>query len=278
MSFTALKNAVLSEKIDWIAYTQPISVDWELPPYIDNHWKDIRPLPHYDKAQENKQGVRRYWNTENSKQGRYVVCASATLTFIEGNQDHVLSFLMSPYRKPTRLDFALDITHSDFHPRQVSRYLRRGGAITHAIQFLAFHDFKTGAYTQYVGTKSSETYTRVYDKQIEQKTDFAWTRLETVFQGERARPALAEYQKYKSVRPLIKSHIDFPTWSDWNTLMSSDVAKLTIPTKISNTRTWLLSVVVKALAKEIHRDEDHSFWFEFSEAVHQELDRLSDES
>jgi len=278
MVATVLKNAILSEKIDWIAYTQPISIDWELPPYIDSHWKDIKPLPHYDKGQENKQGVRRYWNTENSTQGRYVVCASAALTFAEENQNQFLLFLMSKYRKPTRLDFALDITHSEFHPRQVSKRLKRGEAITHALQFLAFHDFKSGSYTQYVGTKNSETYTRIYDKQIEQKTDFTWTRLETVFQGERARPALAEYQKHKSVRPLIKSHIDFPAWSDWNKIMSSDVAKLDLPTKISNTRTWLLSTVVKALAKEIHRDEDHSFWFEFSDAVHQELDRLEDKS
>jgi len=278
MSTTALKNAVLSEKIDWVAYTQPVSLDWELPPYIDSHWKDIRPLPHYDKASENKQGIRRYWNTENLRQGRYVVLDGAACTSVGENLPQLLSWVSQSSRKATRLDFALDITHSEFRPNQVSRRLRRGEAITHAASFLAFHDFKSGAYTQYVGTKSSETYTRVYDKQIEQKTDFTWTRVETVFQGERAKPALAEYQKYKSVRPLIKSHIDFPEWSDWHKIMSDNVAKLTLPEKISNTRTWLLSTVVKALAKEIHRDEDHTFWFEFSEAVHQELDRLEEKS
>jgi hypothetical protein len=278
MPFTTLKNAVLREKIDWIAYTQPISLDWELPPYIDSHWKDIRPLPHYNKAQENKQGIRRYWNTENAKQGRYIVASSAACDLIGESLNQYLQFTTTSRRKATRIDFALDITNCEFHPRQVSRRLRRGEAVTHAETFLAFHDFKSGAYTQYVGTKSSETYSRIYDKQVEQKASFAWTRVETVFQGSRAKPALEEYQKYKSVRPLIKSHIDFPKWKDWNEIMSSDVAKLKIPEKISNTRTWLLSTVVKALAKEIHQDEDHSFWFEFSEAVHKELDRLETES
>jgi len=278
MSFTALKNAVLSEKIDWIAYTQPISVDWELPPYIDNHWKDIRPLPHYDKALENKQGIKRYWNTENSQQGRYVVSSSAACDTLGENLNPFLQFITTSRRKATRIDFALDITMSDFRPQQVSKRLRNGEAITHAASFLAFHDFKSGAYTQYVGTKSSETYTRIYDKRVEQNTNFPWTRIETVFQGNRAHPALTAYQKSRNCRALIQSHVSFPKWNDWNILMSSDVAKLDLKEKITNTRTWLLSTVVKALAKEIHRDEDHSFWFEFSEAVNQELDRLSDES
>jgi len=37
-----------------------------------------------------------------------------------------------------------------------------------------------------------------------------------------------------------------------------------------------LGQVAQAMAKELHRDEDHIFWFDFQQAVQNELDRLDD--
>lgn len=277
MSTTALKNAVLSEKIDWTAYTQPYAMDWDFPPQIDNHWKDTKCLPHYNKAQENPQGVRRYWHTENLRQGRYVVLDGVSSGILRECQLDVLEWVNTGGRKATRIDFALDILHSDFHPRMVRRRLERGEAVTHAQSFLTMDDLSTRGFTQYVGRKQSETYTRIYDKAIEQGASYSWIRVETVYQGERARPALQAFCEGKSTRPLIRAHVDFPKWRDWQQLFTGSVVKLQTPQKETRTREWLLSTVSKSIAKELTMDDDHQFWFQMIEAIGKELALLGEE-
>jgi len=276
MPYTALKNAVLSEKIDWIAYSQAVTLEWDFPDYIDTHWKDVRPLRNYTHGQENKQGVRRYWNVERASQGRFVVLPGVASGILQEYQSNFLQWVSTTDRKATRIDYAIDITHSQFRPSAVRRHLLNGDARTHALSALRTGDIFTEGDTQYVGKKSSETYTRIYDKSVEQKTDFEWVRVETVYQGERANPSLQAYCECKSTRALIKRHVDFPNWRDWCAIMSGDVAQFTVPLKETATRAWLLGQVAQAMAKELIRDEEHSFWFEFQDRVKWELDRLED--
>lgn len=274
MSYTALKNAVLSEKIDWIAYTQAISLEWEFPEYIDAHWKTSKPIARYDHAEENKQGVKRFWNKENPSQGRYIVLPGVASGTLQDNQLEFLRWLNTTDRKPTRIDYALDITHSQLNARTASAHLLHGAVVTHAKSALTVNDTLGEGYTQYVGKKTSETYTRIYDKQSEQKTDYSWIRVETVYQGDRASPSLKAYCINKSTRSLIKRHVDFPAWHDWQSIMSGTVAKLETTAKTTATRAWLLGQVANALAKELLRDEDHAFWFEFKDRVGEELLRI----
>lgn len=276
MAYTCLKDAILAEKIDWIAYSQGVSLEWGFPAYIDGHWKAIKPLQFYDHGQENKQGVKRYWSQEHPKQGRRVVLSGAASAILGANQLDFLQWVNTTDRKATRIDYALDITHSKLTPKVVRRHLLAGEAVTHAISFLRNGELIQEGDTQYVGRKSSETYTRIYDKAAEQHSDFAWTRLETVYQGERARPSLAAYCECQSTRPLIARHIDFPEWADWIQIMSRDVVQLSMPQHQTATRAWLLSQVAKAMAKELARDEDHIFWFDFQASVNKELARLEE--
>lgn len=271
MSYTALKNAVLSEKIDWIAYSQAISLEWDYPDYIDAHWKTIKPIPRYDHAEENKQGVRRFWNKENPKQGRLTVLAGVASSTLRDNQLEFLQWLNTTDRKATRIDYALDITHSQLNARTASAHLLHGAVATHAKSALIVNDALGEGYTQYVGKKTSETYTRIYDKGTEQKTDYPWLRVETVYQGERARPSLAAYCQSESVRALIQHHVNFPAWRDWQEIMCGHVVKLEHTKVQTSTRAWLLSQVAKSLAKELARDEDHAFWFDFQRVVAREL-------
>src|SRR5436190_9825618 len=122
MAYTALKNAVLSEKIDWLAYTQAYSSLWDFPDYVDDHWKDIAKLPHYTNGQENKQGVRRYWNTENMKQGRYTVLDGRSWDTMREYQSDLLQLVNTSERKATRIDYALDITHSRLRSEAVVKF------------------------------------------------------------------------------------------------------------------------------------------------------------
>jgi len=276
MPTTLSENTILAEKIDWIAYSQKMYLDWEFPQYIDNYWKEIRPLQFYDHGEENKQGVKRYWSKEHPEQGRRVVLAGQSSAILQENQFAFLQWINTTERKATRIDYALDITHSRLTPQVVRRHLLNGEAVTHAKSLLRVGELINEGDTQYVGRKSSETYTRIYDKGAEQKTDFQWLRVETIYQGERARPSLETYCQCKSTRPLIARHIDFPEWKDWIQIMSRNVVQFSVPPHETATRSWLLGQVAQAMAKELHRDEDHIFWFDFQQAVQNELDRLED--
>ncbi len=276
MSYSTLKNAEIAEKIDWIAYSQGVNLEWEFPDYIDRHWKEISPIRFYDHGEENKQGVKRYWSHDHPEQGRRVVLAGQSSATLRENQFDFLQWVNTTDRKATRIDYAIDILHSRFTPRVVRRHLLAGEAVTHALSLLTTGELIKNGDTQYIGRKTSETYTRIYDKATEQKVDFQWTRVETVYQGERAKPSLAAYCECKSTRPLITRHIDFPEWNDWLRIMSSDVVEFSMPQHETATRAWLLGQVAQAMAKELARDEDHIFWFDFQNAVKRELDTIEE--
>jgi len=268
------KTEILAEKIDWIAYTQKNSVAWQFPVYISDKWKQISPIRNYTNGEENQQGVKRFWNTIRADQGRMVIMDGSASSILGENLEHFVSWLGAMDAKPTRLDYSLDVTHSDFNPRGCVQHLRNKSVVTHARSAMQVTDEFKGGFTQYLGTKSSETYSRIYDKAVEQKTDYTWVRIETVYQGARAEASLQAYLQCKSARALIKRHVNFPKWRAWNRVMSGDIAKLAIPPRETRTRAWLLSQVAKSLAREIAMDDEHAFWLQFSERVREEITAL----
>lgn len=266
----------IGEKIDWLAYTQPSTKDWCFPSYIEDNWKPISPLKHYTHGQENKQGVKRFWSITNPKQGRKVEFGGSVLPTLGENLEEFLHFISLQDAKPTRIDFCVDVTHSKtFNPKSVVSHLRSRKVITHAKEIPKFSDDWKGGFTQYIGKKSSETYTRIYDKAVEQKVPFKWARIETVYQGERARPALQAYLLHHSTVPLIKSHVDFPNWREWNRVMHGGKCHVHVEKRLSNTRKWLLDSVAGSIAKELLLDDDQSFLFELMDRVREEYKRLS---
>lgn len=266
----ALKTEILAEKIDWLAYTLKSSEGWAFCEGIDDHWKNVQPLRNYTHAEENKQGVRRYWNTISATQGRMVVCSGGVCSSEDYPTQEHLNAVNCSDAKATRIDFCLDIVNSSFKPTGCVTHLRLGNCITHARKIPKITDEWQKGFTQYIGTKTSETYTRIYDKQVEQKTDYSWARVETIYQGARAEPALVSYLQHKSTRRLILAHVDFPKWKAWRRVMSGNKAKLTYAPRVSATRKWLLEQVSKSLAKELAQDEDERFMFEFIDKVREE--------
>lgn len=276
MSYTALKNAKMGEKIDYIAYSQAQNLEFDYPPFINGDWKDINPLPHYTNGQENTQGVRRFWNNINDQQGKLTILSGQPCTSIAAFQLEFLEWANTKGRKVTRIDYALDIIHSKFTPALVRQHLKRGEAVTHAKSLGVNGDLIDGADTQYIGRKSSETYTKVYDKSVEQKTNFAWVRIETTYQGERASPSVSEYLKHQSTRPLIKSHVDFPKWQDWQAIMGAETVKLSLPLKEKGTRAWLIGQVCKVIAKELLMSDGKEFWSIMQEQILLEIERIKE--
>jgi len=269
------KTEILREKIDWIAYTQKNNVDWQFPSYIHGKWKPISPLRNYTNGEENDQGVKRFWNIVRSDQGRMVILSGTSLDMIEMDRSHFYGFVAGLDNKVTRVDYCLDIFGTKFNPTAVISHLKGGDYISHARSALKVTDTLLGGFSQYVGTKSSETYTRIYDKAAEQKVTGKWTRIETVYQGARAEASLQAYLLHKSTRPLIRAHVEFPKWKAWQRVMAGDKAKLAIQTKESNTRQWLLTSVAKSIAKELLLDDDQQFLFDLMERVRFEYKRLT---
>lgn len=270
------KTEEIAEKIDWIAYSQKANFSWGFPPFIEDNWKPIHPLPNYTHGEENKQGVRRFWNTVRTSQGKYVILSGSAMTNIAEHQQQFMEFLASGDGKPTRIDYCVDVIgKSLFNPKACVAYLRKREVKTHAQQIPKYVDEWKGGFSQYIGKKGSETYTRIYDKKAEQGADFQWSRVETVYQGERAEASLHAYLLHKSTVPLIKAHVDFPNWKQWNRVMSGGRAKLLINRKQSNTREWLLGTVSSSIAKEMLLDDDQSFLFDMINRVREEYKRLS---
>src|SRR4051812_13365154 len=98
------KTEVLREKIDWLAYTQKNSVDWQFPSFVSDKWKPISPLRNYTNGEENSQGVKRFWNTIRSDQGRLVVLGGSSLDMLGENRHEFVSFSGGLDNKITRVD------------------------------------------------------------------------------------------------------------------------------------------------------------------------------
>lgn len=269
------KTEILREKIDWIAYSQKSRTEWDFPPFIDDRWKPISPLRNYTNGQENGQGVKRFWNMLRDDQGKYVVLDGSSLDMLEESRQELYSFTAGLDNKITRVDYCLDIMEGSFNPQTVVSHLRKKDVITHAREIPRIQDDWKGGFSQYVGKKGSETYTRIYDKAAEQKQTGKWSRIETVYQGDRAEASFQAYLLHKSTRPLIRAHVDFPKWKAWNRVMSGDKAKLIVSPRITATRAWLLGQVSKSIAKELLLDEDQSFLFELIDRVKMEYKALS---
>lgn len=270
------KTEILREKIDWLAYSQKSSTDWQFPSFVTDRWKPISPLRNYTNGEENSQGIKRFWNTMRSDQGRLVVLGGSSLDMLGEYRQEFVSFTGGLDNKITRVDYCLDIIEGSFNPQAVVSHLRSRNVVTHARDIRRITDDWKGGFSQYVGTKSSETYTRIYDKAAEQKTSGKWSRVETVYQGDRAEASLQAYLLHKSCRKLILAHVDFPKWKAWRRIMSGDKAKLIISSKATNTRRWLMETVSTSIARELLLDDDQHFLFELMDRVKSEYKRLSD--
>jgi len=209
------------------------------------------------------------------KQGRKVEWSGSTLNYSEEHLSQLFTFVAGLDNKITRVDYCLDIFGQSFEPSGCIRHIKNRDFITHAQKAIVNKDWLNEGFTQYVGTKSSETYTRIYDKAAEQKLNGKWSRIETVYQGERAEASMQAYLLHKSTRPLIRAHVEFPKWKAWQRVMVGDKVKLAITPRKSKTREWLLNQVAGSIAKELLLDDDQAFLFELMERVRFEYKRLT---
>jgi len=270
------KTETVSEKVDWIAFTCPFYKDLSFPDFVSSEWKEINPIAHFNKGKENKQGVRVYWHTERPANGRHVIMSGTTLIYFQGREKDIFLYLFREGYRITRVDFCLDVVHSNINIKNATYHIEKRQVKTHAKQFPTWFDAAGSGYTQYIGKKTSETYCRIYDKASEMGTDHEWARVEVVFNGDRCAPAVSAYLGGASCGAIIKAFVDFPKWRKWGKIMGSATATVRVPTKQTNTREWLLGQVAKSLAREMALDDDQDFYLTFLQKVREEYYALSE--
>jgi len=267
----------VSEKCDWIAFTVPFYKDLNWPNFVDANWKEIRSIRNYNKGLGNTQGVKLFWHDTRASQGKHIILSGSTLTRLGEHTLEVLNWIKDAGFRVSRIDLCVDVTHSNFNPRNASYHLEKGQYKSHARSAPKWADSLQSGYTQYVGRKSSETYIRLYDKASEMGVAFNWIRCEIVYQGDRATPALHAYLLHNNVRSMVAGFIRFPQWKKWNCIMQSIPTKIFVPPKETETRAWLMGQVAKSIAKEMAMEDSHEFWLNLVQRIREEYFTITKE-
>lgn len=126
--------------------------------------------------------------------------------WIEGNEGRV-----------TRIDLALDLFDSGGHVLDIFHAWKCNQVATTARTVTIFSregvTEDKGA-TVYIGSRSSEKYTRIYDKGKEQNTDLDWIRIEIELKGDRAVLAVNDIKKHGKENAIMTYVRDVIEWSD----------------------------------------------------------------
>lgn len=112
--------------------------------------------------------------------------------------------------------------------------------------------------TLYVGSRTSEQYLRIYDKQAETKGDHPWTRIELECKGSKARGVSnhVAIAGLTDVPAIVRGFADWSKRADWVACMSSPPLSSELPKEESrkDTQAWLVTSVAPALARQIMTD------------------------
>lgn len=193
--------------------------------------------------------------------------------------DALINVLSAKGGRASRIDLAIDVRGSTgMTPAMLHDALRRGTAHTasRGYTMLAGSD---GGSTLYIGSRQSERFMRIYDKNAEQQivNSESWMRIELETKGEQAKlmqAALTHGYDLQSIIPsAIRTFCDFPGNPDWVVATDGTHADLGKSSrKETDTQKWLLDVVAKALARVTI--ENPLFWADFTEAVAYEQEML----
>lgn len=187
-----------SVSLDWLRYSAPQSYPHALivPELIGTGNNELSPLPHYTNAVELEPAGRLDWNTVNDKQGSLVTFGGHDLQVIRDagiEPNYLVRYIHErKWTRASRIDIAIDIFDEIAHPLDLLDAWNRGDIKTHAKKIEAIEGWKkdkqTGE-TVYIGSRTSDTYFRCYDKGKEQGVPRDWTRLELELKGLMAKQA-----------------------------------------------------------------------------------------
>lgn len=278
-----------SSTIDWIGYTfHNMSADLEqkdlYPPGLTRRgFQRNKGLLGYPIVWEFEDGRLELNNPNNTRMGTHVIYSGSTLaTLYYSHGLTPLEILQFYFNKATlaRLDLCHDIFEQRINFDQLIRQAKRGKAVTRAKNVKRVKEILGTGDTLYVGSETSEKRCRIYDKAAEQELIWLqWTRVELQTRNDVAREVelIIQANNYQVgvIPELIRGFIDFPDYDQWHAAFDVDSLEVTVPrSRVSSSREWLQKQVIRAIAREIAKEDGDEWWIMFKQTI---LDAAKDE-
>lgn len=264
----------VSLSIHWIECTFKKGVEVKYHPDLSDTKTECKPFNAYNVGVRYPDGRIELHHSARKEMGVHVVLSGAALDTFPIEPIEYLKHLISSGATITRIDLAVDALNMKLSPEVATERLKNGKCKTKATKSPVWNDPRVSGYTQYIGTKSSEIYVRIYDKGAEMGINTDWCRTEIVYRGKRAQGAAYAVLDNTDFRSLVRGFVDFDGWKEWTEVMSMPPIKIKSVSVETNTQKWLLQVAAASLAREIHLAGDDEFYFRFIDCVRVKLEEL----
>lgn len=266
----------VSACIDWISATFKKGTEVKYHDQLSTKKTEFKPFNAYNVAVRYEDGRIELSHTVRKEMGTHVIASGDCIRKMPISAEDYLLALLAANAVITRIDVSVDIKNTTLSVDRARCEIGQNRHKTRSRECPYWDDScKNKGKTQYIGKKSSTVFTRIYDKAKEMGIEgLKWTRVETVFQAEKAVSAAQLVAAGVRLQALIKGHIDFPHWRKWQTCMDAEAITVKYELKDTNTQKWLLMTCAPALAREIHLAGDDDFYFRFIDAVKGKLEDL----
>lgn len=188
----------------------------------------------------------------------------------------------------TRIDIAIDVLDGDIEPYQVMDKKKAGRAKTSLRKWNENKAEKHGeGHTVYAGSMKSERFVRIYDKSAESGVKGKWTRVEMVFQEDRALQVWKQLQHINDnnalmnfAKSLLKSILDFPEWRQWQKAFGSESVHEweEIPRTDADKWQWLTTQVAPTFLADRHLNGEYALLNAFVAYVREQYEHEGSDS
>jgi len=275
----------ITYQIDWLAGTVPHDTGYFLPDVMNvfEDWVTGKPLKGYDNVVIHKptQTVMAQ-NTSRDDMGTHVRMSGESLQYVRAlgvDEFDVIAAIRRETGHLTRLDLAIDVNLPSSWIKRLYEQMSEGKAETR-VRTYRYMESSTGN-TLYVGSRSSETFLRIYDKAGQLGIGGDLTRIELEFKSKRADSVGGMILESDDVGALLLSllrgHVDFVEDSDWVALMGEvGIQKVATDNVDRGTRKWVMETVPKAVARWLATQDvslTEQFWNTVRDLIIEERDK-----
>lgn len=264
---TGVEKKSVSQSIHWLEVTFKSADDRKLPDSLSQEYVECHALHGYNIGSLFSDGRKEFTHSLRPDMGLHIQWDGGALDRSEMPVSLLVEFLYKAGATFTRIDLAVDVIGHGLKPKDATNEIENGRHISRAKKCPAWFDPQFGGHTQYIGTKASEIFVRIYDKAAEMGRKGDHTRVEIVLRKSRAIYAAGCIVRGEDFRPLVLGFIRFPEWELWNEVMGAEMVTIQAEKKESATKLWLLKQCAKSLARVLDEDGDDEFWFRFLDAV-----------
>lgn len=267
---TPIDNMGVTSHLDWLRFTVPY--EYAIDEIFGNQskWanpnaeeKSPRALPSYTHALHLGLG-RMDWNPHRQSQRRMFTFSGSDLQKARDTDVSEKFLLMCATTYPstiTRLDFAVNVRGQRLNALWFSQQHKAGRSTTQARAYSVVSS-RTGegeleATTLYIGSRSSESFLRIYDKGRLEKPSEDWLRIELELKAQKARVVGKQMVLHGIHKVGCQAITDFCQFDsdDWRKALDGSAnVSLEVGRKQTNWEAWLEDIVFPHFEKAVQAD------------------------